>query len=466
MNSNRTFMAPLSPSDIIPFIVVCFSFGLRRYLSKRNRASQIDGSRKRFTMDSASKNYFSINFETVRRAVDPALEAFHSSIQSVQSSWIWLAELAMNRRGLRTLNRPSADLIHASGDSSPKNSVSGPECFRVMNVPSTWNKDDLLESLRRLDKSWDGECRISLYPSCRSADQIALLNMESYPAMFRDIEREDSMPIRVTDRGAEQMFMLSVDSNFFDLTPLNDPKGDIIADVVAVTGLAGHAYSSWQNRRSQQMWLQDFLPNDVKNIRVMTYGYDTEFFNSADNSAMVDFRKSFVQQLEVARNSDEARNRPLIFVGHSLGGSLILQLLMHSRNSKLYKHILNATCAIFLFGVADQGLRTEQLDEMVLQMGPSGRDSRAQLRLLRLLKENSDFLTNQKEDLMDIWEGRKIFSFYQTVNNIPSQLYLSNEIRIPIRGNHTQMVQFSTKSDSAYQVFLRHIQNCVAELGK
>ena len=53
------------------------------------------------------------------------------------------------------------------------------------------------------------------------------------------------------------------------------------------------------------MWLQDFLPQDVPNIRIMTYGYDSELSNTADNSGMLDYRKALAQQLEVARNSSE-----------------------------------------------------------------------------------------------------------------------------------------------------------------
>lgn len=50
------------------------------------------------------------------------------------------------------------------------------------------------------------------------------------------------------------------------------------------------------------------------------------------------------------------------------------------------------------------------------------------------------------------------------VNKVSTQLYLSNEIRIPVRGNHIQLVKFSTKSDPSYQVLLGHLRNCMAEI--
>jgi hypothetical protein len=44
----------------------------------------------------------------------------------------------------------------------------------------------------------------------------------------------------------------------------------------------------------------------------------------------------------------------------------------------------------------------------------SGGKDNARKRLINQLKEYSEFLERQREDLVDIWAGRKIFSFYET----------------------------------------------------
>jgi hypothetical protein len=75
--------------------------------------------------------------------------------------------------------------------------------------------------------------------------------------------------------------------------------------VVAVTGLAGHAFGSWRNRESRQMWLQDFLPRDVKNVRIMIYGYNSRLDDYSDTNTMLDYRRNLIQQLENARSSRE-----------------------------------------------------------------------------------------------------------------------------------------------------------------
>jgi len=76
--------------------------------------------------------------------------------------------------------------------------------------------------------------------------------------------------------------------------------------VVAVTGLAGHAFGSWRNRDTCKMWLKDFLPEDVKNVRIMTYGYDSSLVRGVKSETrLVDYRRNFIQQLENSRSAAE-----------------------------------------------------------------------------------------------------------------------------------------------------------------
>jgi hypothetical protein len=72
-----------------------------------------------------------------------------------------------------------------------------------------------------------------------------------------------------------------------------------------VTGLAGHAYGSWKSRESGQMWLQDFLPEDFPNIRIMYFGYDSRIEAKRETSRMIDYGRNFIQQLHNVRSSEE-----------------------------------------------------------------------------------------------------------------------------------------------------------------
>jgi len=71
-----------------------------------------------------------------------------------------------------------------------------------------------------------------------------------------------------------------------------------------VTGLAGHAFGSWRNRETHQMWLKDFLPHDIQNIRIMTYGYDSHLVGQGKTeNRLLDYQRLFIQDIENARSS-------------------------------------------------------------------------------------------------------------------------------------------------------------------
>jgi hypothetical protein len=53
------------------------------------------------------------------------------------------------------------------------------------------------------------------------------------------------------------------------------------------------------------MWLQDFLPHDIKNVRIMTYGYNTKLVGNTLDHRMLDYGRDMIQQLEVVRGSLE-----------------------------------------------------------------------------------------------------------------------------------------------------------------
>jgi hypothetical protein len=88
------------------------------------------------------------------------------------------------------------------------------------------------------------------------------------------------------------------------------------------------------------------------------------------------------------------------------------QALVESKRNPRHKSILDSTRGIFFFATPHQGLQTE-LNEMV-DVDSGGQRS----NLMMQLKADSEFLENQKEDLIRIWAGfkqKRVISFYETV---------------------------------------------------
>lgn len=103
-------------------------------------------------------------------------------------------------------------------------------------------------------------------------------------------------------------------------------KSDMVLSVIAVTGLAGHAYGSWRSRISGKMWLQHMIPIDLPCARILTYGYDTKLAGSKSNARISEYAKQFLETIRDARHGDP--HRPIISTGHSLGGLVIKEVSM------------------------------------------------------------------------------------------------------------------------------------------
>jgi len=87
---------------------------------------------------------------------------------------------------------------------------------------------------------------------------------------------------------------------------------------------------------------------------------------------------------------------------------------MQAKSQALHSHILDATRAIFFFGAPHDGLRITELEAMVQDMSLDLESQPA--KLLQQLREGSEFLESQRDELVDIWSGLKIVSYYETVD--------------------------------------------------
>ncbi|KAA8909292.1 hypothetical protein FN846DRAFT_756553, partial [Sphaerosporella brunnea] len=76
-------------------------------------------------------------------------------------------------------------------------------------------------------------------------------------------------------------------------------------NIIAVTGLGGHAYGSWRGKsKSSKMWLRDFFSKDLPTCRTMTYGYNSKL-GSASIHNLQGYNISFLEDLKRARRAKE-----------------------------------------------------------------------------------------------------------------------------------------------------------------
>ncbi|KAJ4247834.1 hypothetical protein NW762_013043 [Fusarium torreyae] len=131
-----------------------------------------------------------------------------------------------------------------------------------------------------------------------------------------DLPNEDDL-----DFGKSVVF----DTHFAGFTPLQRASDhDCHADLIVVCGLGGHALGSFKEKAGRFVWLRDALPLEVPHARVLTYGYNSELVQSSSFQSLTDLGRALQLDLEGIR--DRGQQRPIVFIGHSLGGLVIKEV--------------------------------------------------------------------------------------------------------------------------------------------
>ena len=116
------------------------------------------------------------------------------------------------------------------------------------------------------------------------------------------------------------------------------PKESHTLDVVFVHGLGGSWNDTWITSTGV-LWPKEWLAFDVPNARILSYGYpnDKAFWDEhAGRMSLADRADNFFLQLKWR---DVGQTRPAIFLGHSMGGLVIKQLITRLHRSDVDDHL-------------------------------------------------------------------------------------------------------------------------------
>lgn len=215
------------------------------------------------------------------------------------------------------------------------------------------------------------------------------------------------------------------------------------------------------------MWLRDALPECLSNARVMIYGYDSKLVGSHSFQNLGDVGSRFRASLKVALGP-VPRERPLIFLAHSLGGLVLKEAMVQMvSGSDADSRNFKATFGILFFGVPNQGMDISSLLSMVR--------GQPNLHFLSTLSKDGGFLQSliEKFQATFTFQDSHIYSFYETNTSPtakegePGKWTMTGDSAVlvdrhsarsgrswegdhlhhlPISSNHSEMVKFSEYS--------------------
>ncbi|KAL7273909.1 hypothetical protein RUND412_003218 [Rhizina undulata] len=367
--------------------------------------------------------------------------------------------------------------------------------FRIKNVPSTWDVADLETALRGQlgPEEADVKLNVSLVPSAykserESAAKCALVDFQPAPGFLRGVIA-DATGNTIYYLDVERGTTLSIDANFLGFTQLYEPRGrEIVADIVAVTGLGGHAYGSWRGKQTKKMWLRDFLSQDAQDCRTMIYGYDSNLKNRGFHT-LKDYKLEFLQHIAKIRVTQEEIKRPIIFLGHSFGGIIVAQSLVQaaSKRANNDKHsfigneyLTTATIGVMFFGTPHRGILMEDVRRMLQDDAENPR-----IGLLDEIEDELDLGPNLRKFISLVEGFKPVVSFYErlqtaevakdsqdrytrsgkykaTLDTDSALLDLPEHLEeaIPVNADHTNIVKFDHKFGT-YEDVVERIRRCL-----
>ena len=82
-----------------------------------------------------------------------------------------------------------------------------------------------------------------------------------------------------------------------------DRAGEFFGQVLH--GLGGDAIDTWTHPKSKKFWLKDFLPQQIPDARIMTFGYNAAAAFGQSTAEVIDYAKSLLSSLVDKREEPE-----------------------------------------------------------------------------------------------------------------------------------------------------------------
>ncbi|PTB38488.1 hypothetical protein M441DRAFT_71921 [Trichoderma asperellum CBS 433.97] len=157
-------------------------------------------------------------------------------------------------RSARSTAKPEGKSTSAPGQTNT---------FRASGVPADWDRQKLQSFLKDQEGITDAVIESFAYEN-NGSSQVATVTFGNAPSR---LQRGHGWPILISEEfntKSNRKQYLTVDKDFYGMTALYTLLSqDHKIDVIALSGLGGHAFGSFKERGGSYMWLRDSLLHDL-----------------------------------------------------------------------------------------------------------------------------------------------------------------------------------------------------------
>ncbi|KAK3191213.1 hypothetical protein K4F52_002803 [Lecanicillium sp. MT-2017a] len=147
-------------------------------------------------------------------------------------------------------------------------------------------------------------------------------------------------------------------------------NGDAEVDIIAVHGLGADVDKAWTWKRGDILvnWLKDLhmLPSIVEKSRIMVYNYDSAWHANAPKTRLQLRGEALIHHIHSFRTG--SADRPIIFIGHSLGGLVVEYGLVYAKSRPKFRYLVEQIVGCVFLGTPFRGSKTQGLAYFAAQM--------------------------------------------------------------------------------------------------
>ncbi|KAI0596694.1 hypothetical protein F4775DRAFT_282821 [Biscogniauxia sp. FL1348] len=197
-----------------------------------------------------------------------------------------------------------------------------------------------------------------------------------------------------------------------------------VANIIFVHGLCGHPWKTWAyeavKEQTKPFWPKDLLPNELKNVRIYSFGYDADiekFMSSAGKNSVHDHGANLLNDLSFQLESQKEKHVPFIFVVHSLGGLVLKEALNQSCTARDHrKRVVESTHGIIFLGTPHKGSSAASYGKIAVTLTKVFAAQSTNTKLLRTLEKGSEVLGRIEKSFYETWDQYgtiRIYSFHE-----------------------------------------------------
>ncbi|KAI0523878.1 hypothetical protein F5B22DRAFT_642980 [Xylaria bambusicola] len=269
-------------------------------------------------------------------------------------------------------------------------------------------------------------------------------------------------PRRQPSKGATPVHKLQ-------LHVIYDPEthGNSVAeiDLVLVHGFGGHYMDTWTSKQgdSSVFWPEDLLLKQETQppTRILSFGYDVGELVVASIRSYAQSMLTFLNDLR-----EGIESRPVVFLGHCLGGLIVKQAMRFAENEPSLKSIISATKSIMFFGTPHGGGEKKDWRKLATCYKELG----SKCQMIAVLGKSTDDLTELDEDFLrlqnrftinNFLEQRKMPGAKRLIVDQTSAVKFSGAGSTGVDGDHVTMCQFKDAHNNAFTRVCRIIRDAV-----